>query len=67
MNMVTALDTFKMWPFKKKIWKEVDRKLLRQQRDCSNFGGELFNVYALYYIDINSGKTKVEEQWQLAV
>lgn len=41
-----------MWPFKKKIWKEVDREFLRQQRDFSDFGGELFNVYAVYYIDL---------------
>lgn len=60
------LNTFNMWPFKQKIWRELSRVLIRQERDCSDFGGELFNVYAVTYIDLNSGKTKKEEKWEFA-
>ena len=51
-----------MWPFRPKpIWKEVKREIIRQVRDTSDGGGELFNVYAVHYQDLVSGKTKIEE------
>jgi len=55
-----------MWLLKKKIWAFQYEQLIRQERDCSDGGGELFDVFAVTYIDLNSGKTKIEEEWRFA-
>lgn len=53
-----------MWPFKKKIWKETKREFLRKEYefDCFNYC-DVFDVFAVTYEDILSGKTKIKEVW----
>ncbi len=63
-----------MWPFTKKqepIWKLISKDFLRSQMiPCYGAGGEgsdvdTFNIYALTYEDILTGKKKIEESHEL--
>lgn len=56
-----------MWPFKKKIWKEVKREFLRKEYEFDRWNDcDIFNVFAVTYEDILSGETKIKEVWTLA-
>lgn len=54
------------WPFKKRLWKEVARELLRRETDIDFHGrATYFKVWAVTYEDLNSDKKKVKEVWTL--
>jgi len=59
-----------MWPFTRKpqpIWKQISKELIRQERsiDPPFDSFDVFNVYAVRYIDLIGGETKIEEEWEL--
>ena len=49
----------------REIWEETERKLVRteiDQDDPQYGGGNTLYVYAVFYKDLISGKTKIEER-----
>jgi hypothetical protein len=55
-----------MWPFKKRIWKEISKVFLRSEYDVGPYMQMAkFKVWAVTYEDILSGRTKIEERWEL--
>ncbi len=57
----TAKNIKNMWPFKKKIWKEIGREYLRTEPESFYS----WKVFAVTYQDIISGKTKIKEIYEL--
>jgi len=60
-----------MWPFSSKpepIWEQVEKKFLRQKTDVPLHVWDtmdVFNVYAITYKDVLTGKKKIEEIHEL--
>lgn len=60
-----------MWPFSSKqqpIWEQIDKKFLRQKTDVPLYAWDtmdIFNVYAITYKDVLTGKTRIEESHEL--
>lgn len=60
-----------MWAFTSKpqpIWERIDKTFLRQKTDMPTHPWDtmdVFNVYAVTYKDVLTGKTKIEESHEL--